>query len=128
MVTTRKCIYNYDSNYPEKYYRDIPISEDLILLRELTFEGYANHFIEAYNLNNYIQISGTIQIPYGNDWLDLDEVERRAFEIVVNKVNIERHKAAQAEKEELKKNLQSSTQNHSRSMFDGIPMSSISMR
>lgn len=128
MVTTRKCIYNYDSNYPEKYYRDIPISEDLILLRELTFEGYANHFIEAYNLNNYIQISGTIQIPYGNDWLDLDEVERRAFEIVVNKVNIERHKAAQAEKEELKKNLQSSTQSHSRSMFDGIPMSSISMR
>jgi hypothetical protein len=128
MVTTRKCIYNYDSNYPEKYYRDIPISEDLILLRELTFEGYANHFIEAYNLNNYIQISGTIQIPYGNDWLDLDEVERRAFEIVVNKVNIERHKAAQAEKEELKKNLQSSTQNHSRSMFDGMPMSSISMR
>jgi hypothetical protein len=128
MVTTRKCIYNYDSNYPEKYYRDIPISEDLILLRELTFEGYANHFIEAYNLNNYIQISGTIQISYGNDWLDLDEVERRAFEIVVNKVNIERHKAAQAEKEELKKNLQSSTQNHSRSMFDGIPMSSISMR
>ena len=128
MVTTRKCIYNYDSNYAEKYYRDIPISEDLILLRELTFEGYANHFIEAYNLNNYIQISGTIQIPYGNDWLDLDEVERRAFEIVVNKVNIEIHKAAQAEKEELKKNLQSSTQNHSRSMFDGIPMSSISMR
>ena len=128
MVTTRKCIYNYDSNYAEKYYRDIPISEDLILLRELTFEGYASHFIEAYNLNNYIQISGTIQIPYGNDWLDLDEVERRAFEIVVNKVNIERHKAAQAEKEELKKNLQSSTQNHSRSMFDGIPMSSISMR
>ena len=128
MITTRKCIYNYDSNYAEKYYRDIPISEDLILLRELTFEGYANHFIESYNLNNYIQISGTIQIPYGNDWLDLDEVERRAFEIVVNKVNIERHKAAQAEKEELKKNLQSSTQNHSRSMFDGIPMSSISMR
>lgn len=128
MVTTRKCIYNYDSNYAEKYYRDIPISEDLILLRELTFEGYANHFIKAYNLNNYIQISGTIQIPYGNDWLDLDEVERRAFEIVVNKVNIERHKAAQAEKEELKKNLQSSTQNNSRSMFDGIPMSSISMR
>lgn len=128
MITTRKCIYNYDSNYAEKYYRDIPISEDLILLRELTFEGYANYFIEAYNLNNYIQISGTIQIPYGNDWLDLDEVERRAFEIVVNKVNIERHKAAQEEKEELKKNLQSSTQNHSRSMFDGIPMSSISMR
>lgn len=128
MITTRKCIYNYDSNYAEKYYRDIPISEDLILLREFAFEGYANHFIEAYNLNNYIQISGTVAIPYGNDWLDLDEVERRAFEIVVNKVNIERHKAAQAEKEELKKNLQSQSQSQSQSMFTGIPMSSISMR
>jgi hypothetical protein len=128
MITTRKCIYNYDSNYSEKYYRDIPISEDLILLREITFEGYAKHFIEAYNLNNYIQISGTVQIPYGNDWLDLDEVERRAFEIVVNKVNIERHKAAQAEKEELKKNLQSQSQNQSQSMFTGIPMSSLTMR
>ena len=128
MITTRKCIYNYDSNYAEKYYRDIPISEDLVLLRELAFESYANHFIQAYNLNNYIQISGTVHIPYGNDWLDLDEVERRAFEIVVNKVNIERHKAAQAEKEELKKNLQSQSQSQSRSMFDGIPMSSISMR
>lgn len=128
MVTTRKCIYNYDSNYAEKYYRDIPISEDLILLREFAFESYANEFIKAYNLNNYIQISGTVAISYGNDWLDLDEVERRAFEIVVNKVNIERHKAAQAEKEELKKNLQSQSQSQSQSMFTGIPMSSLTMR
>jgi len=122
-VITYSHIINYDINPSEKYYRDIPLSEEFIYLREAFFEENAKRFIEAYNINNFIQISEACDIPYGNNWLDFDEIERRAFEIAINKLNIERHKASQAEKEELKKQFESFKPH--KSGFSDIPMPSI---
>jgi hypothetical protein len=124
-VITANHIINYDLNPHEKYYRDLPVSEDLILTREYFFENLAKNFIEDFKINNYIQINDTCAIPYGNNWLDFDEVERRAFEIAVNKINIERHKATQNEKDELEKKLESFIPH--KSGFSDIPMPSIRM-
>ena len=125
IVLTTKHIINYDLSIDEKYSRDIPLSEDLLILREYFFENLANNFILDFSINNYIQINDTCAIPYGNNWLDFDEVERRAFEIAVNKINIERHKASQSEKEELKKQFESFKPH--KSGFSDIPMPSIRM-
>ena len=125
-VLFKKLIVNHDLSYPEKYYRDIQFTEDFMILREIFFENLANNFIEAYNLHNYIQITASCNIGYGNNWLDFDEVERRAFEITVNKINIERHKASQSEKEEMKKQFDSFKPH--KSGFSDIPMPSITMR
>jgi hypothetical protein len=114
-----------DLNYPEKYYRDIQLSEEFVYLRENFFEKLAENFRKAFNLDNYIQICQTVNIAYGHDWLDLDEVERRAFEISVNKINIERHKANQQEKEDLKKQFEASKPH--RSSFSDISMPSLKM-
>ncbi len=122
-VLTHNKIINYDLNQSDKYYRDIPLSEEFIYLREAFFEDNAKRFIEAYSINNYIQINEVCQISYGNNWLDFDEIERRAFEIAINKLNIERHKASQAEKEELKKQFESFKPH--KSGFSDIPMPSI---
>ena len=124
-VITHKHIVNYDLNYAEKYYRDIQFDEDFLILREYFFETLANTYIDYYNLNNYIQINDLCHIPYGNNWLDFDEVERRAFEIIVNKVNVERQKASQNEKDELKKQFESFKPH--KSGFSDIPMPSIRM-
>lgn len=101
------------------------MSEEFIYLRENFFENLAENFRKAFNLDNYIQICHTCPIPYGSDWLDFDEVERRAFEISINKVNIERHKANQQEKEELKKQFESFKPH--KSGFSDITMPTIRM-
>lgn len=125
-VITTKHIINHDLNYPEKYYRDIQFDEDFLILREYFFESLANAYSSYYGINNYIQINDLCHIPYGNNWLDFDEVERRAFEITVNKINVERQKASNNEKEELKKQFESFKPHQSG--FTGVPMPSITMR
>jgi len=110
----------------EKFYREPILDDDYILVRESCLEGLASNFIEAYKINDYLQISSVCNIEYGNSWIDFDEIERRAFEIAVNKFNIERQKKQKEEEEKLMKNF-TSIQPH-KSGFTDMPMPSLSFK